>query len=520
MGMEFDWSCDIAWPSGNSTENYKNPETEGTCKDLLEQDTILPKDLLGRTKTAKVLYNFIVKNKKGYVLNLDSSWGSGKTWFIRRTCLELQKKHPTCYIDAWENDYKGEAIFLVLSKLIESLREFQRPSTIGKIKNSKIAILSKNLAPEIVKAITKIDLEKISDKYSNESTSLSTHNKIYTDLLGSATKHLLDDFSREDKAINELKKQIAELVDGAIANKKTNELEYPLIVFIDELDRCRPSFAIEMLESVKHIFCIPNIFFIISTHSNELQHSINAVYGERFSSEKYLEKFFDSKLTLSTPSINDFISLSIKKSTIQLFIENTNDIFSSNIENFSEILSGIAISHEIPLRNMQKALHEANSIIMSSDNEKELFAIPLTCLVITKREMPALYNQLIEKHKIINISRSKYEYNQYHNFNASQHASTKHHITSVKLHTSNQFIQYLDCYHQPACIADSNSLFFSILNALINPVTIKLLGHDTSKDYVTLGLDDIAKINYSKVHNNIPSLSRYIDAIEFGGIFD
>lgn len=169
---------------------------------------------------------------------------------------------------------------------------------------------------------------------------------------------------------------------------------------------------------------------------------------------------------------------------------------------------------------MQKALHEANSIIMSSDNEKELFAIPLTCLVITKREMPALYNQLIEKHKIINISRSKYEYNQYHNFNASQHASTKHHITSVKLHTSNQFIQYLDCYHQPACIADSNSLFFSILNALINPVTIKLLGHDTSKDYVTLGLDDIAKINYSKVHNNIPSLSRYIDAIEFGGIFD
>jgi hypothetical protein len=67
----------------------------------------------------------------------------------------------------------------------------------------------------------------------------------------------------------------------------------PMFVFIDELDRCRPSFAIRMLEEAKHLFDIDGIVFVIATDSEQLAHSIRAVYGEGFEARRYLRRFFD-----------------------------------------------------------------------------------------------------------------------------------------------------------------------------------------------------------------------------------
>jgi len=75
---------------------------------------------------------------------------------------------------------------------------------------------------------------------------------------------------------------------------------------VDELDRCRPSYAIELLERIKHLFEVDNIVFVVATDSSQLRHAIKAVYGESFESGRYLLRFFDRSYTFETSSIEAF----------------------------------------------------------------------------------------------------------------------------------------------------------------------------------------------------------------------
>lgn len=69
-----------------------------------------------------------------------------------------------------------------------------------------------------------------------------------------------------------------------------------MFIFIDELDRCRPSVAIDTLEQVKHLFDLPEIKFIIATDTTQLSHSVKTIYGEGFHGRTYLRRFFTQDL--------------------------------------------------------------------------------------------------------------------------------------------------------------------------------------------------------------------------------
>ena len=66
---------------------------------------------------------------------------------------------------------------------------------------------------------------------------------------------------------------------------------------IDELDRCRPTFAIELLERVKHIFDVPNIVFVFGINRGELVKALESVYGQ-IDAGTYLRRFFDMEFVL------------------------------------------------------------------------------------------------------------------------------------------------------------------------------------------------------------------------------
>ena len=86
------------------------------------------------------------------------------------------------------------------------------------------------------------------------------------------------------------------------------EFANPIFILIDELDRCRPDYAISLLEIVKHIFDIKNFVFIIATDTDQLQHSIKNVYGNDFSANDYLGRFFHRRFTLKSPELNELIN--------------------------------------------------------------------------------------------------------------------------------------------------------------------------------------------------------------------
>jgi predicted KAP-like P-loop ATPase len=78
-----------------------------------------------------------------------------------------------------------------------------------------------------------------------------------------------------------------------------------LIIFIDELDRCRPLYAIECLERIKHIFGIKRLIFVLSIDKKNLAKSIQSQYGN-IDTNNYLRRFIDLEFDLKNPSIDKF----------------------------------------------------------------------------------------------------------------------------------------------------------------------------------------------------------------------
>lgn len=79
-------------------------------------------------------------------------------------------------------------------------------------------------------------------------------------------------------------------VDGDLADDQ--------LIFIDELDRCKPDYAIRLLERIKHYFDDERITFVFSVNLTQLQWTVKGYYGSSFDATGYLEKFFDFFFTV------------------------------------------------------------------------------------------------------------------------------------------------------------------------------------------------------------------------------
>ncbi len=69
-----------------------------------------------------------------------------------------------------------------------------------------------------------------------------------------------------------------------------------LVIFIDELDRCKPTYAIKLLEQIKHYMMDDRITFVFSVNLEQLQHTIKCYYGADFDASRYLDRFFDFRI--------------------------------------------------------------------------------------------------------------------------------------------------------------------------------------------------------------------------------
>ena len=282
--INFDWN-----------ESISCTNREGSVGELF------PIDTLERGKYAKFLHNYLVDNssRNGYVLNLNAPWGAGKTYFINRWMDSIKEKHPVVYVDAWKQDYSDDPMLTVVSSIISAL-EAHLPEGNKEaiaIKN-KAARFFKAAAPLLVKGLIKkatgMNVDEIEPKDEEASEGTDLYN-LSSEAGAALAKCLVDDHNEKLNTIRYLRDDIKSLI-GAIDPKKN--LDTPAFIFIDELDRCRPSYAVEMLEVIKHFFELENIVFVVATDTAQLQHAVKAVYGEGFDAQTYLGRFFRRRYSL------------------------------------------------------------------------------------------------------------------------------------------------------------------------------------------------------------------------------
>ncbi|WUR11043.1 P-loop NTPase fold protein [[Empedobacter] haloabium] len=255
---------------------------------VVEKGDGFKNDLFGRESFGRSLLSIIRNSSEALVISIDARWGEGKTTFVKMWQDALaQEGLPSIYIDAFQNDYVDDA-FLVLASNITSYAkahsdgagetEFRARATQVFVKllswSGKVAVKSLTLG-----AIGRSELDTLDEiKDDIVDPIADTTERLIADKLGSARQdaELADDF----------KKSLSVLP----AKLKGNE-GGRLVVIIDELDRCKPTFAIDLLERVKHLFSVPNVVFVLVMNKIQLEDAMKSVYGSNLDSRTYLQKF-------------------------------------------------------------------------------------------------------------------------------------------------------------------------------------------------------------------------------------
>ncbi|ADR34548.1 KAP P-loop domain protein [Sulfuricurvum kujiense DSM 16994] len=281
---------------------------------MKEKQVVWKDDLLNRQSEGKYLSEYLLKRyantpNKPFVLNINAEWGFGKTYFLKNLSEELaSQKHPVIYFDAWQNDYSDQPLLAFISEMNTSLSPFLTKSVKGQQLFTTVCKTSKKLLmPIVIKKITGLTYDQLKEEFGDSTENIKNENETEDDSLKNEVESVLSklaEFALSEhetvrQSISTFKENMGKLLKFIDKNIQSKNL--PMFVFIDELDRCRPNYAIELLENIKHIFDIPGIVFVIATDSKQLSHSINAVYGQNFASERYLKRFFDQEYNLKIP---------------------------------------------------------------------------------------------------------------------------------------------------------------------------------------------------------------------------
>lgn len=259
----------------------------------LYEDGFEGKCKLGRKATGDRLSELVERIDEPLVIALDGAWGSGKSVFLKCWVGEHSKNEnytaQTIYFDAFEHDYIDEPLIGLSSAIFDRLpndaagKRFLRK---GKKVLTKLALPALRVggaaltggATELTGAAADAainagwkETEKAAEAYWKHEASKSA-------------------------AMEQFRSALTELTHSKDGEAPTQKL----IIVIDELDRCRPDYALSLLEIIKHFFAVPGVHFILGANISELKNSIRARYGNGVNADIYLQKFISLSMSLPT----------------------------------------------------------------------------------------------------------------------------------------------------------------------------------------------------------------------------
>ncbi|HCH1607415.1 hypothetical protein HJ059_18565 [Vibrio parahaemolyticus] len=345
-----------------------------------------------REKQAQAFTNYLDSrpSHSGYVANLNGAWGTGKTFFVNNWVEWLrEREYVAVKIDAWESDYLNDPLAIVTAEMLSQLKEHGGITDFAEQEKQIINYgwkLAKNFLPVLTMALGRHFLGEgyesllkevgLSVKDSANDKSESVPN------FGAFGKEIFETHDKHKEFAEQFKIHLGKLIEILIKQSKKDKV----YVFIDELDRCRPTYAIELLEVVKHLFDIPQLVFVMSTDTSQLESSIKAVYGETFDSEEYLSRFFQRRLSLSTPDYLTFI----RSRNIFSQVNFDPEIIYPRVclDTARELFSMICEANSLSFRRTEQVSARIESALISLPDMTAISFIELVCNIVLYEVYP------------------------------------------------------------------------------------------------------------------------------------
>ena len=352
------------------------------------EDAPYRNDALSRKESGEALTQFVLSANDSVVVCIDAPWGQGKTTFLRMWEQDLKNNDiPTIYFNAWESDFSDDALVCLIGEISASIKELSKNGNeskareyLGKTKDIGIALLKRSV-PVAAKVATAgaLDLDKVTEQ-------------ALAGLAESIAKEQLEKYETSKKSIKLFREAISDLA-SSITDPDNPK---PLIFIIDELDRCRPNYAIEILEKAKHFFNVDNIVFVLGADKKQLGSSIKAIYGEGLNVNGYLRRFMDFDYVLPPPDKGVFVKVLFRKYSFNDYFskKNTRGLQyekDQSIKMFSELFE----LYGLTLREQEHCCSLLSLSIRTTPEDNNLFPFFLCFLIVIKVKDTDLYKELI-----------------------------------------------------------------------------------------------------------------------------
>lgn len=258
--------------------------------------TTFKEDLLGLEEFGDRLKQFINVDhhfvQGSLVVALSSKFGSGKTTFLRMWQSKLgtgeEKRRPfVISLNAWETDYCGDPLFAIVSALADSIKsnDTQKKAIVEAAKDVGWFVAA--MTNQLVDTATGFNPMEAGEIAEGMKAKRAEGNSLLPTDAFSA-------YQGRKQAMERLKGAIKTFVEGS---------ESMVLFLVDELDRCRPDYAISYLETIKHIFDMQGVVFILAADREQLANSAKTAFGSDLDFEEYYRKFIHREVAL--PAISD-----------------------------------------------------------------------------------------------------------------------------------------------------------------------------------------------------------------------
>lgn len=329
-------------------------------------------DLLERKEPAEILTHLVGSIEGPCVIAVDAAWGTGKTTFLRLWARHLfQEGFSVVEFNAWETDFSADPFLALSTELTENLDASKSPEMGKRIEHTK------ELAREVVRASLPGVVSLVTSGVVDLKAVLETRDG-------------MSEYQKARKVLNDFRESLQEM---AKALAESNHRR-PLVVVIDELDRCRPSYAVELLEAAKHLFAVDGVVFVLALNRAELAHSIKTIYGSEFDAVGYLRRFIDVDFRLPDPDRATFIDRALDAVRISDYFERTEDQDAKREgeEVVRDWLKRFFDFPDLSLRSVSKAIHHLGLVLASLHSNQRSFALTAAAALIVRTVDPDLYH--------------------------------------------------------------------------------------------------------------------------------
>lgn len=361
---------------------------------------------LGRKEDGKKLSDLVEKITEPMVIAVDAPWGAGKSVFLKCWVGEhikpkYKRKTTTVYFDAFQHDFLDDPLVSIFKEVTDRIEKL-KPETTEDAEQQRIAKLkdlsgkAKKYVPILGRAALRLAVgtaatEAIMDIENPDESSLDELLQNANSEVAKAIGSFWNAEETRSQAMNGFREYLSDLAK-----------DQKLAIVVDELDRCRPDYALNLLEVIKHFFNVENVHFVLGVNLTELENSVRARYGAGVNAAKYLQKFWTLKMSLNREptklNARYFIQISTKVPSI---LDNTK---SPIFEAMAHVLM-LSKDPALSLRDINKifSLTMLTRIHGTRRDNIGLFYIR-ALIIIIKISHPEIYERIlsetVNKHEI------------------------------------------------------------------------------------------------------------------------